>query len=457
MQKFERKLWIPICAMILTLTMTLTMISPLLIHEVKAQGAQVAIYNGSGAWNDSYIAFAYFCTYKGLSWKYVSASDINTGKVTYPTYSVFYLPGGSDADYNRAFNSAGSANIRNFVSAGGGYIGICAGAYYACSAFIWEGRSYSYTLFDLFNGSGVGSIHSIMAYPYAVMTNLTMNLASPINQYEPSRERVEYYGGPYFVPNAGVTVETLATYDQANNTRAAIDFTYGSGRVFLIGPHPEIDENSARDGNHWANIFYDYGSEWPWLWTGMDWLMKLTISQPPAEPALPPAGTQLFWEGFESGSFATNGWTITGPGKPWFINNTNPYAGTYCAEARNTGSGKWSNLTSRTISTAGYTTMVSVRYFRQVYHTATTNGWEVDWWDGTKWNIIELKHTWKSPNYADIWVFAGCGFDPVGESPYEFELTGSALNNPNFKLRFCSMAGATSDIALLDNIEVRGA
>ncbi|MGQ9459778.1 MAG: BPL-N domain-containing protein [Candidatus Bathyarchaeaceae archaeon] len=444
MEKFGRKLWIPICLMILTLTM----ISPLLFHEVKAQGAQVAIYNDSGAWADSVIPFKNFTKYKGLTWKYVTASDINNGLITYPTYKVLYMPGGYAADYNTAISNNGDQNIRNFVSSGGGYIGICAGAYFACDKITWEGRSYDYTL-DLFNGMGIGSIPEIMAWDYAIMTNLTMNLNHPINQYEPSRERMAYYGGPYFVPNAGVTVDTVATYDKKNNERAAITFSYGSGRVFLIGTHPEIEEDKTRDGSSWGEIWYDYGSDWPLLWTAMDWLMKQTISQPPAEPALPPAGTLLFFEGFESGSLATNGWTTSGTGKPWYVSTESPYQGTYHVMAKATGAGKWSYLTSRTISTAGYTQMVSLRYHRRIIGHDPPDGFTVEWFDGTKWNLIEEKHEWNSPNYADAWVFAGQGL--------VWELPSGALNNPNFKIRFGAVNGAVSEKVYLDNIEIRAA
>jgi len=410
---------------------------------------KVAIYNGYGVWADSVTTFKNFTKYKGLNWQYVTASDINNGLVTYPNYTVLCMPGGDSSTYNSYISNNGDQNIRNFVSSGGGYLGLCAGAFFACDKITWEGVNYEYTL-DLFGGRGTGAIDEIMAWNYAVMTNLTMNLNHPINQYEPSRERMAYYGGPYFTPNAGVTVDTVATYDKKNNERAAITFSYGSGRVFLIGTHAEIEEDKTRDGSSWGEIWYDYGSDWPLLWTTMDWLMGQTVSQPPTEPALPPVGTLLFFDGFESGSLSTNGWTTSGTGTAWYVSTESPYQGTYHAMAKNTGYNKWSNLTSKTISTAGYTQMVSLRYHRRIIgHDATHDVFTVEWYDGTKWNLIEAKYEWNSPNYADAWVFAG--------QSLVWELPSGALNNPNFKIRFGVKDNAVSEKVYLDNVEIRAA
>ena len=42
-----------------------------------------------------------------------------------------------------------------------------------------------------------------------------------------------------------------------------VAFEYGWGRVFLIGPHPEWEEDSDRDGFEPWPEHDDRGSDWP--------------------------------------------------------------------------------------------------------------------------------------------------------------------------------------------------
>ena len=184
MKKFERRLWIPLCLVILALAM----IPPLVVKEAKGlQGAQVAVYNDNGAWADGVIAFEEFLDYKNMTWEEVTASDINNNALS-QLYDVLYMPGGSFVPYNRGIKSSGRQHIKDLVSGGGGYIGICAGAYYASAVIIWEGREYDYDL-DLYDGYAIGALDDIMPWDYADMTYISMNSSHPINQYEPDKER----------------------------------------------------------------------------------------------------------------------------------------------------------------------------------------------------------------------------------------------------------------------------
>lgn len=53
-----------------------------------------------------------------------------------------------------------------------------------------------------------------------------------------------------------------------------VAFEYGKGRVFLSGPHPEIEVDSDRDGSNRFNDLEDEGSEWPLLLAVMNWLTE---------------------------------------------------------------------------------------------------------------------------------------------------------------------------------------
>jgi glutamine amidotransferase-like uncharacterized protein len=51
-----------------------------------------------------------------------------------------------------------------------------------------------------------------------------------------------------------------------------VAFEYGAGRVFLSGPHPEIEVDSDRDGSSKFDELSDEGSEWPLLLAATKWL-----------------------------------------------------------------------------------------------------------------------------------------------------------------------------------------
>jgi biotin---protein ligase len=57
---------------------------------------------------------------------------------TTPTAALLVMPGGADLPYTRDLAGAGIAAIRAFISAGGCYLGLCAGAYFACASVDFE-------------------------------------------------------------------------------------------------------------------------------------------------------------------------------------------------------------------------------------------------------------------------------------------------------------------------------
>ena len=51
-------------------------------------------------------------------------------------FAAIVIPGGSSGQQAKALGEAGRAVIRRFVAAGGGYVGICAGAYLGCKGWL---------------------------------------------------------------------------------------------------------------------------------------------------------------------------------------------------------------------------------------------------------------------------------------------------------------------------------
>ncbi len=254
----------------------------LLITQVLwAQGHyDFAIYHDGnvGAWEDGIIAFEHFLDWKGLSHHRVTAQMINNIELK-DYYTAIYFPGGDADYYNADINASGIQHIRNLILNNGAYIGMCAGAEFASDKLVWQGIVIDYPL-DLFMGESIGPIDQLAVWPNYAMTDLTMNLQDEINQFEPNHESMLYWGGSYFNAYSGTNMDIVATFDGYNNMPAIIKFRYGNGRVLLISPHPEIEEDSTNDGVNVAEELNDNGTDWYFLWTATDWLLGNPISHP---------------------------------------------------------------------------------------------------------------------------------------------------------------------------------
>jgi hypothetical protein len=134
---------------------------------------------------------------------------------------------------------------------------------------------------DLFLGTATGPINEIADWDtegYNMATFDFENENAVLSNYKPIpyTEDILYYGGPYFSADGGDEVEVLATYDY-NGEPAIVAFQYGFGRAVLFGPHPEIEEDSFRDGvtldrEHEMD---DNGSDWEVVLHILDWLMRV--------------------------------------------------------------------------------------------------------------------------------------------------------------------------------------
>jgi glutamine amidotransferase-like uncharacterized protein len=95
---------------------------------------------------------------------------------------------------------------------------------------------------------------------------------NPITASQSERIKIVYYlSSPYLLPYNDTNVTVIATYEITGNP-AMVAFEYGNGRVFLSGPHPEIEVDSDRDGSRRFHELSDEGSEWPLLLEIMKWL-----------------------------------------------------------------------------------------------------------------------------------------------------------------------------------------
>jgi glutamine amidotransferase-like uncharacterized protein len=200
---------------------------------------EVLIYNGTGSMESSVDGIEAclnesnnnnMSTHK---FNYSTTSVINS--TTLSGCNVLIMPGGEAIDYfdNDKINND---SIKQFVSEGKGYIGICAGAYAASN----------YVTGD-FPGWGLASDVNTSTESYQGVLTISAT-SSGTKLLNGTLTDIYMDTGPAMTTNDNQNV--MATYAD-NNTgylgyAAIIEDTYGNGRVILSGPHPEMNPQNPQ-------------------------------------------------------------------------------------------------------------------------------------------------------------------------------------------------------------------
>jgi glutamine amidotransferase-like uncharacterized protein len=239
-------------------------------HCQTSPASEVALYSDAGCWDESVQALERMFEWMGCTVKKVDADFINSGL---GSCKILCVPGGDMYQYARDISAAGKTNIKDFIKAGGAYIGVCGGAYFAAEKVVWRGQQLSMTPLALFAGTAQGPIDEIIPYPdYGMSKIVILDTTHAITQSEPDSLWVLYYWGPVLIPDQGADISILGRYETYDQP-AMLAFRYGGGRVFLIGTHPEIEEDSDRDGGNFAEELDDRGSDWDLMKRAVDWCL----------------------------------------------------------------------------------------------------------------------------------------------------------------------------------------
>ncbi|GAA6062825.1 hypothetical protein JCM10212_002463 [Sporobolomyces blumeae] len=177
------------------------------------------------------------------------------------TCALLVFPGGRDLPY--LFDLSGKANRRivDYVKNGGRYLGICAGAYYACAEIEFEkGTALEVTgqrELRFFDGLCRGTTFPGFEYETeagARETPLALKREAWRDHWSQSPDEVDvwYNGGGSFIldttqPPPGVQV--LAEYDECEPRQVAgVLCSVGSGQALLWAVHPEHPSLDDVDG-----------------------------------------------------------------------------------------------------------------------------------------------------------------------------------------------------------------
>lgn len=221
--------------------------------ETNRKKIHVAIYDDSGASEKGVNTVSDVLERESdIEISHLDAIDMRQEVLS--QFDVVIFGGGSGSKEAAAIGSEGAAAVRHFVNTGGGYIGICAGAYLCSSHYTW-----SLNLIDTHVFTGKKEIEGVgtksMWYRGAVSTQkmqLTREGKELFGNLEEHLD-VKYHNGPIVSPRGkeGLSPYTVLSWFRSEkvlyppqkgtmiNTPAIISGDYGKGKVISISPHPE--------------------------------------------------------------------------------------------------------------------------------------------------------------------------------------------------------------------------
>lgn len=170
----------------------------------------------------------------------LKGEDIRAGKLK--DFKVLIVPGGSGSKEANALEEEGREKIRQFVSDGGTYVGICAGCYLASCHYTWSLHILPVKVVDTPNWA-------------RGRANLSMEWTPDGKEWlarKDTEAKTLYHNGPVLqpLPDAKEKLIPLATFREEItrkgakeglmvNTPAIAAARYGKGWAVGISPHPE--------------------------------------------------------------------------------------------------------------------------------------------------------------------------------------------------------------------------
>ena len=241
--------------MVHTLLMHLGMVKKEAAHVLvpqKTESLKIAVYDAGGVGGSGPQNLDKVFADKKVILRRVGAVDIKAGILN--QFDLVIFPGGSGSKQAAALEVKGREVVQKFINQGGGYVGICAGAYLAASNYQWSlGISNHKTYCESIDLPEIG--RKSMWYR-GVSAPVKMELTEEGRKILGSVKGVfdvRYHNGPIMsaMGKKGMgPFRSLATFRSEVsrykpqegtmvNTPAIIVSEFGKGRVLCISPHPE--------------------------------------------------------------------------------------------------------------------------------------------------------------------------------------------------------------------------
>jgi putative intracellular protease/amidase len=222
-------------------TTLLALILSISLSSRAAEPLRVALFDDAGSFGKGVPKLKeHVEKIPGAKLTVVKGADIRAGVLK--KYDVVVFTGGSGSKQAEAIGETGRKEVKEFVERGGGYVGICAGAYLACEGFSWGAKVLDAKTVSSKWRRGVG--------------NVKMELTEEGRRIlgdKPGQFDVRYANGPIIKHSTNTAIpdfKPLALFrtELAENetpkgvmvnSPAAAAGTLGKGRVITFSPHPE--------------------------------------------------------------------------------------------------------------------------------------------------------------------------------------------------------------------------
>jgi len=202
---------------------------------------RLAIYNGPGTSNKPFFGLEdSFSKSKNIVLRPVGPSGIHNGVLD--NFDVVLFPGGSGSKQAEGIGETGREKIRQFVKSGGGYIGICGGAYLSAYNYKWSLKIIGVEVIDRKHWNrGTGMI-KMEVTPEGLGMLGGRRMMDIYYAQGPLMTRAKDCDLPEFTVLAyyrTAIAKKGAVPEVMLNTPAIVTAIYGRGRVITISPHPE--------------------------------------------------------------------------------------------------------------------------------------------------------------------------------------------------------------------------
>ncbi|MEN8774946.1 MAG: N-formylglutamate amidohydrolase [Akkermansiaceae bacterium] len=207
--------------------------------ELKKIKVGVYIDKGAGRSKDNLLTA--LAKFNDVSVRKLTANGIVAGELN--GLDVLIQPGGSGGAQGRHLGPEGREKIRRFLKNGGGFLGICAGAYLASADYSWS--------LDILDAKVVDRKHWARGKGLVIVT-MAEDWTEPLKL---KKETSIFYGqGPLLAPANNPDIpdyEAIATFKTEiaekgappgvmPGTTAIARGRFGKGRIICFSPHPEL-------------------------------------------------------------------------------------------------------------------------------------------------------------------------------------------------------------------------
>jgi glutamine amidotransferase-like uncharacterized protein len=206
-------------------------------HALTPATVKVLIYDGEGVIPGSVDGVEDCLNYynnenltSNVHFNYSTTQEVNSEVLS--EYDVLIMPGGLASTYLED-PEIDAEDLKDFVYSGKGYVGICAGSYAASSH-----------VDGYYDGWGIAPHIRSKSVDYVGELQISLTSSGKNVLNSSNVETLYHWNGPamYRTDDTNDSMAEYADNETGYQNYAAIaNDTYGSGRVILSGPHPELN------------------------------------------------------------------------------------------------------------------------------------------------------------------------------------------------------------------------